>query len=523
MAVQNGDTPSGDSGQGSPVLDRAIRFFSSNQPPAYLVGGYLRDLLLGRTRSLEMSHDLDIAVGGGVENIARDLARVLGGSAVPLSASRGMFRVVVPSGGATEAGDPETGGPVEDKPWTVDLTAFSGDIGDDLSRRDFCVDAMALSIHGLGHDWEQEDWQDRILDPFNGRQDLAAKRIRAVSPTVFQDDPGRLLRSVRLASRLGFALDPETVNLVRAAAHRVNSVSAERVRDEFLAILSMSNAKGSLTILDRLDLLCRVIPELEATKGVEQPVVHYWDVWGHTLHCVETAELVTAGHQNSPVFMFVPWTPESAAYFNRDVPGGHSRRTILKLAALFHDIAKPQTKATDETGRTRFLGHSELGATMAAQRLTKLRLSSRAVAMVGKMVEHHLRPGNMSHGAELPTRRAIHRYFRDVDEVAVDTLYLALADHLAAKGPDLSMEQWAAHARMIGHILEAGSTQPESTGPKRLITGHDLIEHLGLDPGPLVGRILEAIIEAQALGEIHNRGEALTLAERTLPGLRARE
>ena len=518
MAIQNEETRSGGSEQGSPVLGRVIRFFSPDQHSAYLVGGYLRDLLLSRARSLEPSHDLDIAVTGGVESIARGLAEALGASTVPLSPSRGIFRVVVPIAGAAVAGDTIEDKP-EDKPWTIDLTSISGGIEDDVARRDFSVDAMALSIQDLG----QEDWQERIIDPFNGRQDLVNKRIRAVSPTIFQDDPGRLLRSVRLASQLGFALDPETANLVRTESHRVNSVSAERVRDEFLAILSMSNAKGYLTILDRLGLLCRVIPELEATKGVEQPVVHYWDVWGHTLHCVETAELVTAGHQNSPIFMSVPWTPESAAYFNKEAGDGHSRRTILKLAALFHDIAKPQTKATGENGRTRFLGHSELGATMASGRLTQLRLSSRTIAMVGKMVEHHLRPGNMNHGLELPTYRAIHRYFRDVDDVAVDTLYLALADHLAAKGPDLSMEQWSAHARMIGHILESGSKQPGSTGPKRLITGHDLIEHLGLDPGPLVGQILETVVEAQALGEIHNRREALTLAEQIMPGLRARE
>ncbi|PKB83779.1 MAG: hypothetical protein BZY88_01715 [SAR202 cluster bacterium Io17-Chloro-G9] len=514
MAIQDGAIQNAGSGQGPPILDRVVRFFPPNETSAFLVGGYLRDLLISRAKSLDPTHDLDIAVTGDVERIARDLAGDLGGSTVPLSPSRGVFRVVVPGTREAESGDAG-----EDKPWTIDLTAFSGDIQEDLSRRDFCVDAMALAIH----DRDKDDWLDRIIDPFHGRQDLVKKRIRAVSPSIFREDPGRLLRSVRLASQLGFALDPETVNLVRAEAHRVSLVSAERIRDEFLAILAMVNAKGYLVILDRLDLLCRVIPELEATKGVEQPVVHYWDVWGHILHCVETAELVTQGHQNSPVFMFVPWTPESQAYFNEDVAGGYSRRTVLKLAALFHDIAKPQTKAIDETGRTRFLGHSELGATMAAQRLTQLRLSSRAVAMVSRMVEHHLRPGNMSQGAELPTARAIHRYFRDVDDVAVDTLYLALADHLAAKGPNLSMEQWSAHARMIGHILEAGSEQPESAGPARLITGHDLIAHLGLEPGPLVGRILETVIEAQALGEIHTREEALALAEQTVPELRARE
>ena len=507
MAVQNGGL-----GQSPPVLDRLnrlIRVFPFGQGPAFLVGGYLRDALLGRARGQEPAHDLDIAVTGDSGSIAKDLAGALGGSTVPLNPMRGIFRVVVP--GSADPGEHE--------PWTIDLTGFSGDIQEDLARRDFCVDAMALDIG----DRERDDWPDRVIDPFNGRQDLASKRLRAVSPTIFHDDPGRLLRSVRLASQLGFALDPETVNLVRAQAHRVSQVSPERVRDEFLAILAMANAKRYLVILDRLDLLCRVIPELEATKGVEQPVVHYWDVWGHVMHCVETAELVTRGHQNSPVFMFVPWTQEADAYFSEAISDGHSRRTVLKLAALFHDIAKPQTKATDENGRTRFLGHSELGASIAERRLTQMRLGSRAVGMVNKMVQHHLRPGNMSQGAEMPTPWAIHRYFRDVGEVAVDTLFLALADYLAAKGPNLSLEQWPAHARMIGHVLDGGTRQPKSAGPTRLITGHDLMKQLALEPGPAVGEILEAVIEAQASGEIHTREEALALAEQTMSGQRARE
>ena len=512
MAFQNGTIQNRGLGESPPVLDhviRSIRLFPLGQGSAFLVGGYLRDALLGLARGQEPGHDLDIAVTGDSGSIARELSGALGGSTVPLDPSRGIFRVVVP-------GSPDPG---EDAPWTIDLTAFSGDIQEDLARRDFCVDAMALDIG----DCERDDWPDRVIDPFYGRQDLARKRIRAVSPTIFHDDPGRLLRSVRLASQLGFALDPDTVNVVRAQAHRLSQVSPERVRDEFLAILAMANAKRYLVILDRLDLLCRIIPELEATKGVEQPVVHYWDVWGHVMHCVETAELVTRGHQNSPVYMFVPWTPQADAYFSEAINDGHSRRTVLKLAALFHDIAKPQTKATDENGRTRFLGHPELGASMAEQRLTQMRLGSRAVGMVSKMVEHHLRPGNMSHGVEMPTPRAIHRYFRDVGEVAVDTLFLALADHLAAKGPNLSLEQWSAHARMIGHVLQAGTRQPQPVGATRLITGHDLMKHLALEPGPLVGEILEAVIEAQASGEIHTREEALALAEQTMSGRRAGE
>ncbi|MCH7712454.1 MAG: CCA tRNA nucleotidyltransferase [Chloroflexi bacterium] len=497
----------------SDLIPRLIRFFSAGQTPAYLVGGYLRDRLMSRTGARAGDGDVDLAVAGDSESIARQLAAALDASFVPVNPTRGVFRVISAEPAAT--GEPA---------WSIDLKGFSGDIQEDLARRDFTVDAMALSLDGQSiDDWAGDNWAGLVIDPFNGRQDLAEKRIRAVSPNVFQEDPGRLLRSVRLVAQLGFRLDPETATLIRKDAYLLEQAPGERLRDEFLTILSLDGARGHLEVLDRLDLLCRLIPELALTKGVEQPRVHYWDVWGHTMHCVEEAELVTKGHRNSPVYMFVPWTPESDLHFSQIAGDGHTRGTLLKLAALFHDIAKPQTKSVEADGRTRFFGHSELGASVVEYRLNQLRMSSRSVALIAKMVEHHLRPNNMSEGVELPTPRAVHRYFRDLGDAAVDTVYLALADYLATNGPVMSLEHWSSHARMMGHILESGAKQPVPTGQDRLINGHDLIEHLGVEPGPLVGELLEKIIEAQSTGEIHTREEALALAQENLPTRRRRE
>ena len=469
------------------------------------MGGYLRDSLL----SLPMQDEVDIAAPGDPQSTGRDLALALGGTYVPLGPAHSVSRVVAV---ADEGGR-----------WTIDIKGYLGTIQEDLAGRDFTIDAMALPLEH----WDSPIRGDLVEDPFNGRQDLTGRRIRALNNQIFRHDPGRLLRSVRLAARLEFMMDPETARLVRADSHRISQVSGERVRDEFLALLRLDRARGHLEVLDRLDLLCRIIPELALTKGVEQPKVHYWDVWGHSLHAVETAELVTKGHQNSPIYTQVPWNQETDEYFSQEVSDGHTRRTILKLAALFHDIAKPQTKKKDGMGRTRFLGHPELGATMAATRLGQMRVSSRGIDMVSKMVEHHLRPMHMTQGVEKPTRRAVYRYFRDVGDVAIDTLYLSLADHLAAKGPELSPEHWIDHARMVARVLEdhteAGTLAPTPKGPSRLATGNDLMEHFGLAPGPLIGGILEKIDEAQAAGEVSSKGEALALAGKVLSNLREGE
>ena len=476
------------------MLSKLSEFFSSREYAAYVVGGYLRDFLL----SLPGERDVDIAVAGDSQSIGRDLAGALGGTFVPLGLNHGVARVTVQG--------------FEGRRLTIDLKGFSGDIEEDLARRDFTIDAMALPLEH----WSCSLPGDRVVDPYNGRQDLARKRIRALSPRVFQDDPARLLRAVRLAARLRFGVEPETARLVRGEAFRISEVSGERLRDEFLAVLSLDGARGHLEVLDRLDLLCRIIPELALTKGVDQPREHYWDVWGHMIHAVETAELVTQGHQNSPIYTFVPWSAETEDYFGQDVSDGHTRRTLLKLGALFHDIAKPQTKKIDETGRTRFPDHSVLGAAMAASRLDQLKVSSGGIARVSKMVEQHLRPMHMMQGVEVPTRRAIYRYFRDLDDVAVDTLYLCLADYLAAKGPELSLDDWTTHARMVAHILHNNCPEPDFSAPGRLVSGHDLMEQFDLDPGPLIGTLLEKIQEARAAREISSRDGALALAAETL-------
>jgi len=476
------------------MIEKLAACCAALETDAYLVGGFVRDWVL----SSMPGHDIDIAVSGDPEAIAKDIAQKLSGTVVPLSLAHGAIRVAGP--GDVEAGEP---------PWNIDINGFSGTIEDDLARRDFSVNAMAIPIA----DWP---FPDAVNDPLGGKSDLATKTIRALGDTVFQDDPGRLLRAIRLAGQLKFRIEPGTSKQIRADSKLLAEVSPERIREEFLNILSVDGAKGQLEVMDHFGLFEQVIPELQPAKGVDQPNMHYWDVWGHTMHTVEAAELITKGHQNSPVFSCVPWTEGSEAHFKQHATDGHTRATILKLAALFHDVAKPQTKSQDDTGRTRFFGHSEQGAEVATQRLTQLRVSSKGVEMVAKMVEHHLRPTGMKDGDDWPTDRAIHRYFRDVGDVAVDTLYLCLADYLGAKGPELLHEDWLNHARMVGHILHVGTSEPVSPTTTRLITGNDLMTHYNLQPGPEIGAVLERVEEARAAGEIETKEQALEMAGNAL-------
>ena len=472
------------------ILSSLRDFFNARSTPAYLVGGFIRDCL----RGIE-TKDVDVAVAGDSLSLAQELAAGLGGAFVPLSREHRVARVALPGSSDTTNG----------RGWVIDVSALDSQVHTDLARRDFTVDAMALDLN----DWGAPGWEEKIFDPFDGRTDLNRGVMRAIGESVFQDDPARLLRAVRLAARLQFSIEPHTASLIARHAHLISATSGERVREEFLAVLSLDRAKDHLETLDQLGLLCCIIPELEIAKGVEQPREHYWDVYGHSIHAVEGAERVVSRRAQDPEASQVPWSGEVEEHFSGDAGDGHTRATMLKLAALLHDIAKPQTKMFDAKGRTRFLGHPTQGASMADDILERMRLSNRGKDMVHGMVENHLRPIQMSQGGELPTPRAVYRYFRDVGEVAIDTLYLSLADHLAARGPDLDMDGWRRHADIVAHILEIGSHQQTPEKMHRLITGHDLMEEFGLAPGALVGSLLEEVNEAQASGAVSTRNEAL--------------
>ena len=452
---------------------------------AYLVGGSIRDALLNSP-----TKDLDIAVQVDPISLARSLADALGGAFVPLDEARGVARVVVPSS--------------EHRSWVVDFAALQGSIHDDLGRRDFTIDAMALELG----DWDKPEWREHVIDPFDGARDIASASIRAVGQSVFREDPSRLLRAVRLAAALGFSIEQDTITAIKSQAGLINSVAGERVRDELLAILSLDGANTHLEMLDELGLLCCIIPEFAFMKGVEQPKEHYWDVFDHSIQAVGGVERVVSGAAGDEVAEAVPWEEWTEERFAQHATDGYDRRTLLKLAALLHDVAKPQTKMVDSNGRTRFLGHELLGASMSRDILGRLRLSSRGTQMICGIIENHLRPTQMSQGGAMPTHRAVYRYFRDAGDIAIDTLYLSLADHLAARGPELEMGAWEHHTRLISHTLQVGTQEQSPERMPRLVDGHDLMSEFGLSPGPRIGELLEVIEEAQATGELINRDDA---------------
>ena len=474
------------------MLGPAAALISANHIEAYLVGGVVRDALLGRE-----TKDIDLAVRADAHKFARTLADKLGASFVSLDVERDIARIV---------------GNSEGEGYVIDVARLDGDLNSDLARRDFTIDAMAVPFHAVMAD------EPIVLDPHDGRADLQDRTIRAVKGDVFRKDPLRLMRAVRLAASLRFEIDARTKDLIRGDAALINSSSPERVREELLRTLAEKGARDSVRLLDDLGLLSVLIPEIDESRGVTQPKEHYYDVFNHMVETVGFVEQILDGEDGGGfVQEMVPRFDGMTEYFNSEATDMHNRLTLLKLTGLLHDIGKPATKTIELSGRVRFFDHSIVGEEMAKAALRRLRFGRKGVRMVGTMIRHHLRPRQMAAKNELPTKRAVHRYFRDVGEVALDTLYLNMADFLSAIGPDLTRDQMMEGCTVIRHILEVGLKMEDRVEPVRLLLdGNDIIREFGLSPSPIIGRVLSAVAKAEAIGKVNTTEEAIRLATRYL-------
>lgn len=492
------------------ALLRQIQGLLPRDAQACLVGGYLRDTLLGRK-----TRDMDVAVSVSAPGLARAVAAAVGGHYVLLDEAEGIARVVLVEAGeahrADDARRADGAHGTREARWHLDISTIRGNMEADLARRDFTIDAMAVDLRDV-----EKSTRPRVMDPFSGQKDLEGKVIRAVGPSIFRDDPARLIRGVRLAAEYGFTIEAGTEDMIGRESDLISRVAGERVREELCRILSLGQAADAVFYLDRLGLLTAIIPELTFTKGVDQPYEHYWDVFNHSVQSVGTLERLLRPETGPDMLVLAPHLVPHIGEFQEEVSPGLTRAGLVKLAILLHDIAKPQTKVLEPDGRAHFYGHPTQGAEAAGGIMQRLRFSNREIKMAQKMIESHLRLWQMGGDQGLPSRRAIYRFFRDTADVSVDIMFLTLADFLATQGPNLDTAEWERHSRLMEYVLAQREEDQTVAAPPKLIDGHDLMNEFGLGPGPMIGEVLEAVREAQGAGEISTREEALELARQRL-------
>ena len=494
-----------------PLLD-SVRAALPEGLTVYLVGGAVRDALLGRP-----IHDLDFALARDAIKTSRQVADALSRSKdvnitkadfYPLDADRDTGRVIV-----TNADGART---------TMDFAAFRGaDLETDLNGRDFSLNAIALDLR-----------DNSLHDPLNGAMDLKEKRLRACSPSAFTDDPARILRGVRLAAQFGFHILPETRKAMKEAAGRLGKVSPERLRDELFRILDGPSPAACIRALDLLGALEEILPELTGLKGVEQRPPHVHDVWEHTLAVLNHLEAILSAlapaydeEKSADLFngllvlQLGRFRHQLSEHLAQPVTAERPMRGLLFLAALYHDIAKPTCKEIDENGQARFWGHDVQGAEMASVRARGLVLSNEETQRLETIIRNHMRPlfhvNRLTDEQKAPSRRAVYRFFRDTGPAGVDTCILELADLRASYEQTLPQGTWAAALEGVCAFLQNWYEKPaESIAPPALMDGNDLMRELTLKPGKQIGFLLESIREAQAVGEISTRDEALRLARK---------
>jgi putative nucleotidyltransferase with HDIG domain len=460
---------------------------------AWLVGGALRDRLLGRPTA-----DYDVAVAADPAPLARAFARRAGGHAFLLSESFGAWRVVA-----------------RQREWQVDLLPVAeGRIEADLAARDFTVNALALPVENLadGAGVEITIESADLIDPYGGLPDLLKRRLRMVSAEGFERDPLRVLRLARLKCELGFAVDEGTRGAARRSAARLERVAAERIFGELKRIVCCDRALDGLEEMEALGATHVVLPELEALRGVSQSPYHHLDVYEHTRAVL--AETIALHRDPEPAFAEHAGTV--AAVMHEPLADELTRGQALRLGALFHDIAKPRTREVVADGRVTFMGHDVAGAALASEVLGRLRASERLRQHVAALTEHHLALGFLVHRAPLG-RRDVYRYLRAAEPVQVDVTVLSVADRLATRGEAVRERAIQSHLALARELV--GEALAWRVAPPRApVRGNELTRELGIRAGPELGRVLEELREATFAGEIHTREQALELAARLHEG-----
>ncbi|MCC6612074.1 MAG: CCA tRNA nucleotidyltransferase [Anaerolineae bacterium] len=435
--------------------------------PAYVVGGAVRDAMLRRPLK-----DLDLATPDDGLKLARRIANKLGGAFYPLDAERGVGRALL---------DRPEGSLV------IDVARFRGaDLTADLTDRDFTINAMAVNLL---------DDPQRLIDPTNGAQDVRGKVLRQCKPGAIADDPVRALRAVRQSAQFGLRMEPATLAEVRQQGPRMAQTSPERVRDEFFRLLNLPRAAAALKVADVLGLLKVVIPEVgrgQARGAWEQMLMtieRLSDIF-QTISPQRTDETAARFSLGMLVMGLDRYRAQLQAHMSERWADDRSHLALLTFAVLLLDADSQEA---------------------AENRALLMPLSNRERDRLSLIWRHFgARDDDLS-------VLALHRYWRRLGAAGVDLVLLDLAAYLAETGVEINQDAWIQRIEIARARLEAYFERYEEVvEPPVLVDGNVLIKTFALKPGPIVGKLLDAIREGQVVGTVRTVEEARALARATL-------
>jgi poly(A) polymerase len=441
---------------------------------AYIVGGSVRDLLLGKSPA-----DYDIAVTENPKRFAEKIAEKISGRLVEMGKPGQMiFRVV-------------------SKNNIFDISSINGSfVEDDLFERDFTINALAFDLSS-----------GKIIDCMNSLQDIADRKIRMVSKATFEKDPIRLIRAYRIGAAFDFNIEPQTSAAIKDNAELLQTSAGERIRSELFKILAVSNSHHFLSQMAKAGILFTIFPEIADMQNCFQNGYHHFDVFKHTMKAYSHLETILNDCHR--------FLPEAHGQFEPCT--NTSRKSLLKCSILLHDIGKPSARTTDDKGNVHFYGHGKKSADMTKKIVHRLRFSNHEASYIDFIVRNHIRPLFLftAHQNKTITQKGIARFFLKCDTYAPDLLVHTMADIKGKSNKyDKRNEAFINFAReMVKYYFSYFHTE-KSKPP--LITGKDLINGFALTPSPLFNKILRRVEEARISKKIQNKDEAMQLVKKIL-------
>lgn len=436
-------------------------FVLKNINEGYLVGGAVRDFLMGKT-----SVDRDIAIAG-----AKDFAKKIDGTFIVLDEVNKIYRVVL-----------------EDKINYLDISELQGgSIEEDLLRRDFTINAVAYDLK-----------KEEFVDVTGGLNDLKNGVLRHIKDENFEDDPLRVLRAFRFAAVTGFEMAEELKTAINKYKHLAFNPSKERIMYETMKLFGGKYASKTLLLMNEIGILEELIPYVKEMKKVPPNTHHHLDLFHHVTETVRNIEEL---YENAP--------EEVKAHLDQIDFGGFPRINHLKLAGFLHDIGKFSTWTIEESGRHRFIKHDDVGSKMCVSFLKNLKFSKKQIEYISSMIKNHIYPSNVIAAPDL-NDKVMMRYLRKMEDNVIDNIILAKADRLSARGEAITEEIINDNLNGLDKLLNFYLEKRETMQPlPKLLSGYEVMELKGIKQSPELGVILKALNEAQLSGDINTKEEAI--------------
>ena len=442
--------------------DKVLELLKNYDEDIYLVGGAVRDYLLGKTTC-----DKDILVNNA-ESFAKEFARKNNATFITLDSENKIYRVVL-----------------RDKINYLDITEpIEGSLEKDLRRRDFTINAIAINLK-----------TKEIIDINNGQEDIKNRVIRSISEDNLVDDPLRILRAFRFSATLGFEIEQGTLEQIKRHKDLILNPAKERVNYEILKLF-----QGEYTpqvLLMASDIIELLYPVFTDVKKVPKNTHHHLGLYEHSVETVNQIQQI-----------YNTCSDEVKEHMNKVDFGGFSRLAHLKFAGFFHDIGKFSTW-TIEGDRHRFIKHDDVGSKIAKEILKQNKFSKKQIEYITSMIKNHIYPSQVV-SAENINDKIYMRYIRKMEDNVIDNIILAQADRLSARGSAITDDIVKDNIDRLNKLLEFYiMIKPKLKPIPKLLTGQEIMEIKNIPQSPILGKIISALKEEQSEGNILTKAEAV--------------